>query len=94
MNSWHVCVVPPPTGGLVFHDGSVESVLVRFRLYYPTSVLLCVRVHIPADVAGQKYIGCTLRMLAADRPDVDVFLCRDPRRFPQEGNPVRGPRSG
>lgn len=67
-HGWGVCV---------YHDGSVESVLRRFRFAFPPCVLRCVRVDIPKWLRGRRYLGCLWRMLAADDPRVDVWLSRD-----------------
>lgn len=61
----------------VYHDGSVETVLRRFRHAFPPTVLRCIRVRLGAGLQGLRYVGCLWRLLAADDPAVDVFLSRD-----------------
>ena len=61
----------------VYHDGSVESVLGRFRHTFPPHVLRCIRVRLVPQDDTLRYFGCLWRLLAADDPTVDVFLCRD-----------------
>lgn len=68
-------------GVLVYHDGSVEPVLARFRQAFPSSswggAVRFVRVDVAPALRGRRYLGCLFRLLAADDPTVDVFLCRD-----------------
>jgi hypothetical protein len=61
----------------VYHDGSVDGVLDRFRASFPPNVLQCIRVVLAPDLQRRRYLGCLLRLLAADDPTVDVFLSRD-----------------
>lgn len=61
----------------MYHDGSVDRLLDRFRGAFPSNVLRCIRVTLAADLRGRRYAGCLLRLLAADDPTVDVFLSRD-----------------
>lgn len=59
---------------VVYHDGSVEPLLRRFRSHYPVHVLRLVYVSINDDhVRRQKYLPATLRLLAADDSRLDVF---------------------
>ena len=60
----------------VYHDGSAEPWLARFRGAFPR-VLRCVRVDLPPRHRARRYLGCLFRMLPADDPAVDVFLVRD-----------------
>ena len=62
----------------VYHDGTAERALRRLRAAHPPHLLECVRVAVPPDLRGRRYLGCLFRLLAADdRRDVDVFLSRD-----------------
>lgn len=61
----------------VYHDGTVDRLLDRFRAFFPSNALQCVRVNLAPDLRGRRYAGCMLRLLAADDPHVDVFLSRD-----------------
>lgn len=64
-------------GVRVYHDGSVENVLRRFRRAFPTNVLRCIRVRLSPEWQKRSYIGTFFRLLVADDPDVDVWLSRD-----------------
>ena len=64
-------------GVRVYHDGSVEKVLRRFRVFFPPHELQCIHVLIPPSWSCRRYVGCLLRLLPADDQSVDVFLCRD-----------------
>lgn len=61
----------------LYHDGSVEHVLQRFREAFPAMHLRCIRVELAPDLRGRSYIGCLFRLLAADDPNVDTWLSRD-----------------
>ena len=64
-------------GVRVYHDGSVEQVLRRFRLFFSPHELQCVRGLMPPSWSSRRYVGCLLRLLPANDPSLDVFLCRD-----------------
>lgn len=76
---WHAVGVASRSGWSVrvYHDGSVENILRRFRAAFPPPALQCVRVRLAPDLTGRRYIGCLFRMLAADDPNVDVWISRD-----------------
>ena len=61
----------------VYHDGSVEAVLKRFRSYFTPAELEIVHVKLPHDLHHKKYFCCLLRLFVADDPSVPVFVCRD-----------------
>ena len=61
----------------VYHDGSVEAVLQRFRAQFTPSELEIVHVKLPHDLRHKKYLCCLLRLFAADDPSVREFVCRD-----------------
>jgi hypothetical protein len=51
-----------------------------FTTYLPIVAwpwLRCIRVDLPAALRGRRYLGCLLRLLAADDPSVDLFVSRD-----------------
>jgi hypothetical protein len=43
----------------------------------PSNILKCIRVDVAPDLKSHRYIGCLFRLLAADDPNVDIFLSRD-----------------
>ena len=61
----------------VYHNGSVERVLSKFRSTVPPNVIRFIRVDVAPDLKNRRYLGCLFRLLAADDPNVDVFLSRD-----------------
>lgn len=61
----------------VYHDGNVETVLRRFRAAFPPHMLRCIRVQLAPDLQGRRYLGTLYRLLAADDPNVDVWISRD-----------------
>lgn len=62
----------------VYHDGSVNDVLQRFRAHFDPNDLEIVRVRLPPDLLQKKYLCCLLRLMAFRHP-FDV-PCGRPRK--------------
>ena len=61
----------------VYHDGTAESILERFRSRFDPALLEIVRVVLPPDMRKRKHLSKLLSMFAADDPSVDVFVTRN-----------------
>ena len=64
---------------VVYHDGTVENVLMLFRLEFKWPLFRCVYVRglTPTSLHRFRYLGSLFRLLPADDPTVGVFLVRD-----------------
>ena len=49
----------------------------KTTILVPSNILRCIRVDVAPDLKSHRYLGCLFRLLAADDPNVDIFLCRD-----------------